>query len=193
MRSRQALNDDLNTAQALGVVFELVRDANTSIDAGEFRNEDAKAVLECLENANEFFDVLPDASLEKPTGAATISSVSSDGELGAEEIERQIAARHEARANQKFRQWPIRSAKISKPPGCLWRIRKRAFAGDESNRGAAFPAMFRFVCWSDHALSIPQRARGRWCEPLYPGLKPESPRRKTRNTFRHPIRDLIRW
>ena len=39
--SRQAftdsLDDDLNTAEALAAVFEYVRDANTAMDAGEFR------------------------------------------------------------------------------------------------------------------------------------------------------------
>jgi cysteinyl-tRNA synthetase len=95
----QALDDDLNTAQALGVVFELVRDANISIDAGEFRSEDAKAVLLCLENANEFFDVL---SREPGKAAAAASAAGSDGEPSAEEIERMIEARRAARGNRNF-------------------------------------------------------------------------------------------
>ena len=32
-----ALDDDLNTAEALAAVFEYVRDTNTAMDAGEFR------------------------------------------------------------------------------------------------------------------------------------------------------------
>src|SRR5690349_3045424 len=32
-----SLNDDLNTAEALGAVFEYVRDANSAIDSGDFR------------------------------------------------------------------------------------------------------------------------------------------------------------
>ena len=31
-----ALDDDLNTAEALGTVFEYIRDTNTAMDAGEF-------------------------------------------------------------------------------------------------------------------------------------------------------------
>ena len=96
----QALDDDLNTAQALGVVFELVRDANISIDAGDFRSEDAKAVLLCLENANEFFDVLS-REPGKATGAAA-AAAGSDGEPSAEEIERLIEARRAARGNRNF-------------------------------------------------------------------------------------------
>ncbi len=44
----QALDDDLNTAEALAAVFEYVRDANTAMDAGEFlagNGEDAKQFL----------------------------------------------------------------------------------------------------------------------------------------------------
>src|ERR1700724_4723922 len=32
-----SLDDDLNTAEALAALFEFVRDANTAMDAGEFR------------------------------------------------------------------------------------------------------------------------------------------------------------
>ena len=32
----EALDDDLNTAEALGAVFEYIRDTNTAMDAGEF-------------------------------------------------------------------------------------------------------------------------------------------------------------
>ena len=35
--STTSLNDDLNTAEALAAVFEYVRDANSAMDAGEFR------------------------------------------------------------------------------------------------------------------------------------------------------------
>ena len=96
----QALDDDLNTAQALGVVFELVRDANIAIDAGEFRSEDAKAVLQCLENANDFFDVLSRAP-GKAVGASDVAS-NSDGAISAEEIERRIQDRRDARAKRDF-------------------------------------------------------------------------------------------
>ena len=34
---RAAMDDDLNTAEALAFVFEFLRDANTALDAGSFR------------------------------------------------------------------------------------------------------------------------------------------------------------
>ena len=44
----KAMDDDLNTAQALGVLFELVRDVNIAIDTGEFRSGNAAGVLKAL-------------------------------------------------------------------------------------------------------------------------------------------------
>src|ERR1700733_4536400 len=44
----EGLSDDLNTAQALAAVFDLVRDINTAIDRGEFRQSNVPIVLEAL-------------------------------------------------------------------------------------------------------------------------------------------------
>jgi len=53
-----ALDDDLNTAEALGTVFEYVRDTNTAMDAGEFRAENVPDALEFLARFDSVFDVL---------------------------------------------------------------------------------------------------------------------------------------
>ena len=53
-----ALDDDLNSAEGLGAVFEFVRDTNTAMDAGEFRAEDTKAALGFLNHFDSIFDVL---------------------------------------------------------------------------------------------------------------------------------------
>ncbi|HXJ13109.1 MAG TPA: cysteine--tRNA ligase, partial [Candidatus Limnocylindrales bacterium] len=42
------LSDDLNTAQALAAVFDFVREANTAMDKGEFRQGDVAAAVEFL-------------------------------------------------------------------------------------------------------------------------------------------------
>jgi cysteinyl-tRNA synthetase len=47
-RMLDALDNDLNNAAALGHLFDLVRDANTALDAGHARKEDARAVREVL-------------------------------------------------------------------------------------------------------------------------------------------------
>ncbi len=41
----EALDDDLNTAEPLGAVFEFVRDSNTAMDAGEFLVSNASCLL----------------------------------------------------------------------------------------------------------------------------------------------------
>ena len=45
---RAGLSDDLNTARALGAVFDMVRDVNAAADAGEVRKGDVPALLKVL-------------------------------------------------------------------------------------------------------------------------------------------------
>jgi cysteinyl-tRNA synthetase len=54
----RSLNDDLNTAEALAAVFEYVRDANSAMDAGEFRAGNVAKALVFLKHFNQIFDVL---------------------------------------------------------------------------------------------------------------------------------------
>jgi cysteinyl-tRNA synthetase len=55
---RESLDDDLNTAEALGATFEFLRDANTAMDAGEFGSADAARALEFLQLFDSVFDVI---------------------------------------------------------------------------------------------------------------------------------------
>src|SRR5271163_4750205 len=59
-RMRAALDDDLNTAQAQAAIFEMVRAANSALDAGGIRKDDAAPLLAALEKFDEIFDVLND-------------------------------------------------------------------------------------------------------------------------------------
>jgi cysteinyl-tRNA synthetase len=86
----RALDDDLNTAQAMGVLFELVRGANTAIDAGTFFQDDVAGVLRCLDEWNGIFDVLAS------------SQASADAGLSNEAVERKIEERQEARRKRDF-------------------------------------------------------------------------------------------
>ncbi|HUG80536.1 MAG TPA: cysteine--tRNA ligase [Bryobacterales bacterium] len=81
------MDDDLNTAQALGAVFEFIRDVNTRMDAGEFQAgnvADANQVLELFES---IFDVL---------------KTEQSGHVPAEEVEGLIAERLAARKARNF-------------------------------------------------------------------------------------------
>src|SRR5579864_9427518 len=57
-RFGESLDDDLNTAEALAALFEFVRDANTAMDAGEFRAGNVRPALELLGQFDAILDVL---------------------------------------------------------------------------------------------------------------------------------------
>lgn len=87
------LADDLNTAQALAAIFDLVRDANTAMDRGEFRQGDVAIVLETMDKFDAIFAVLRDDDAEKlkALGIATDTPTLSDTEIEALVAERQAA------------------------------------------------------------------------------------------------------
>ncbi|HKM91010.1 MAG TPA: DALR domain-containing protein, partial [Candidatus Acidoferrales bacterium] len=93
------LEDDLNTAQALAAIFDLVRDANTAMDRGEFRAGDAAPVRDALARFDRIFAVLEDsdAARLRALGYAAGAEETSDAE-----IERLIAERQAARARRDF-------------------------------------------------------------------------------------------
>jgi cysteinyl-tRNA synthetase len=55
-----SLDDDLNTAQALAAIFDLVRDVNAAADHGKVKKDDIAALLEALGKFDEIFAVLVD-------------------------------------------------------------------------------------------------------------------------------------
>jgi cysteinyl-tRNA synthetase len=83
-----SLDDDLNTAEALGAVFEYIRDANVAMDAGEFGAENTVAAREFLDRFDSIFDVL------RASGQA--------GSLSDAEVEAKIAARTQAKKARNF-------------------------------------------------------------------------------------------
>jgi cysteinyl-tRNA synthetase len=90
---RNSLNEDLNTAEALGAVFEYVRDANSAMDSGGFCAGNVKGALGLLQLFDDIFDVF------KPT---VQTSAISDSEVESMIAERTAAkkARNFARADQ---------------------------------------------------------------------------------------------
>ena len=93
------LSDDLNTAQALAAVFDLVREANTAMDHGEFRQGDAAAVEGFLETFDRVFAVLEDndAAKRRMLGYGTKEAQMSDAE-----IEKLVAERNAAKQKRDF-------------------------------------------------------------------------------------------
>jgi cysteinyl-tRNA synthetase len=59
-RMRASFDDDLNTAQAQAAIFEMVRSANSALDSGQIKKDDAAPLLAVLEKFDEIFAVLKD-------------------------------------------------------------------------------------------------------------------------------------
>ena len=60
-----ALDNDLNTAEMLAAIFDMVRDVNAAADAGEVRQGDVPSLLEALQKFDEIFAVLNDEDSRK--------------------------------------------------------------------------------------------------------------------------------
>ncbi len=65
-RFRQALGNDLNTAEAIGAIFEMVRVANAAINAGTWQpGADQKPLLDVMDTFDAIFAVLKDDDAAK--------------------------------------------------------------------------------------------------------------------------------
>ena len=85
------MSDDLNTPGALGAVFELVRDINAAIDAGELGSGDVPVVREAFDAFDRVLGVI---ALRRTEEAAPPVAV--------DEIDRLIEERHAARRRRDF-------------------------------------------------------------------------------------------
>jgi len=78
-----ALDDNLNTAEALGAIFDMVRDGNTAMDRGEFRDGDRGAFLDTLQHWDRIFAVLEDDDHAKLVKFGFVKEATSFVELDA--------------------------------------------------------------------------------------------------------------
>jgi cysteinyl-tRNA synthetase len=109
---RAALDDDLNTANAMGAMFEMVREVNTLADQGELRQDDKAPLLEALRQFDEIFAVLKDDDAEKMDRAmewAKAHGKLSEGEaalaakrISDEEVDRLMDERNAAKKARDF-------------------------------------------------------------------------------------------
>lgn len=83
-----ALDDDLNTAEALGAIFEYIRETNTAMDGGSFLAGNLASALALLGHFDSIFDVL------EPT--------TSEGALDDAQIEARISERIQAKKLRNF-------------------------------------------------------------------------------------------
>jgi cysteinyl-tRNA synthetase len=116
-RMRAALDDDLNTAQAQGAIFEMVRKANSALDSGEVKQGDTKPLLAALEKFDEIFAVLKDddgpkmkevfewaqnEGREKDISPELREAMQS-GQLSDADVEKKIAEMEAARRGRDFK------------------------------------------------------------------------------------------
>jgi cysteinyl-tRNA synthetase len=107
-----AMDDDLNTAGALGAIFSTVRDANTAADKEQLGSSGARALLESLRLLDTVFDILP-----RPDEALD------------DDIQKLVDERNEARARRDFTESDrLRDELLSRgiiledtPQGTRWR------------------------------------------------------------------------
>jgi cysteinyl-tRNA synthetase len=88
---KEAMESDLNTAGALGAMFDLVRVLNAAIDSNELGTGDVPGVKAAFERFDQVLGVL---ALRREEDRQTT--------LPAEEIERLVAARQDARKRRDF-------------------------------------------------------------------------------------------
>jgi cysteinyl-tRNA synthetase len=86
-----AMQADLNTAAALGAMFELVRSLNSSIDAGEIGRDDVQAIRDAFDSFDRVLGVLALRAAEEVQTSIPVG-----------EIERLIGERREARRRRDF-------------------------------------------------------------------------------------------
>src|SRR5438067_8641455 len=75
---RASMDDDLNTAEALGAVFEFLRDANSALDGGDFLAGNLEAAQSLLNLFDLVFDVLKYAEKADDTSADEIEQLIAD-------------------------------------------------------------------------------------------------------------------
>jgi cysteinyl-tRNA synthetase len=115
-RMTSALEDDLNTAQAQAAILEMVRKANTAVDAGEIQKEGAADLLTTLARFDEIFAILRDDDAPKMKAilewakthgreqdiSPALLDVIGTQSISDSEIEQKIAAMESARRARNF-------------------------------------------------------------------------------------------
>jgi cysteinyl-tRNA synthetase len=109
-KMRAALEDNMNTAQALAAIFDMLRESNAAADAGKLMRDDVEELKQTLQQFDEIFAVLQDDDAEKSRQVlewAKAEGKLQDGapaaaQLSKAEIEARIEQRQQARRARDF-------------------------------------------------------------------------------------------
>jgi cysteinyl-tRNA synthetase len=116
-RIKSALDDDLNTAEAQAAMFDMLRKANTALDAGKVRQDDVKPLLGALEKFDEIFGVLKDddqpkmkvildwarAEGREKEISPELTEIAGSAQLADEEVNQKLAEMEAARKARNFK------------------------------------------------------------------------------------------
>ena len=94
------LADDVNTAQALAAVFDLVRDVNTAMDRGDFLQQNAPRAVAAMEKFDDILAVLVDDDEEK---LRKLGFGPSKPRMSSEQIEVLVEERNAAKRKRDFK------------------------------------------------------------------------------------------
>ena len=113
-----ALSDDLNTAEAQGAIFDMLRKSNTALDAGEVKQEDAQALLATLDQFDAIFGVLKDDDQPKMKAildwakaegrendiSPALQELAGTAQLADDQVNQKLAEMESARKSRNFKQ-----------------------------------------------------------------------------------------
>jgi cysteinyl-tRNA synthetase len=116
-RIKSALDDDLNTAEAQAAMFDMLRKANTALDAGDVRQDDVKPLLGALEKFDEIFGVLKDddqpkmrvildwarAEGREKEISPELMEIAGSAQLADEQVNQKLAEMEAARKSRNFK------------------------------------------------------------------------------------------
>jgi cysteinyl-tRNA synthetase len=116
-RIKSALDDDLNTAEAQAAMFDMLRKANTALDAGKVRQDDVKPLLGALAKFDEIFGVLKDddqpkmrvildwarAEGREKEISPELMEIAGSAQLADEQVNHKLAEMEAARKSRNFK------------------------------------------------------------------------------------------
>jgi len=116
-RIKSALDDDLNTAEAQGAMFDMLRKANTALDAMEVRQDDVAPLLGAMDKFDEVFGVLKDddqpkmrvildwarAEGREKEISPELMEIAGSAQLADEQVNHKLAEMEAARKSRNFK------------------------------------------------------------------------------------------
>jgi cysteinyl-tRNA synthetase len=117
VRVKKALDDDLNTAEAQAAIFDMMRKANTAIDAGQLFQDDIRPLRDALATFDQIFGVLKDDDQSKMKAildwaraegrekevSPELLEIAGSAQLADEQVNHKLAQMEAARKTRNFK------------------------------------------------------------------------------------------